>query len=182
MQRSYETERLFLRILDRNDAVAVLDYYTRNKDFLKEWEPTRSEEFYTKIFQREQLENEFQKIHDRNSLRLWIYKKNDEKKIIGTISFTDITAGCFQSCRLGYKLDWREINHGYISEAIQKGIDIIFNDYGLHRIEANIMPKNTRSLWVVEKLGFKNEGLAKQYLMINGRWEDHIHMVLLNEK
>jgi len=68
-----------------------------------------------------------------------------------------------------------------MTEAIQKGIEIMFNEFGLHRIEANIMPGNKPSLRVVEKLGFYNEGLAYKYLKINGKWEDHIHMVLLNE-
>jgi ribosomal-protein-alanine N-acetyltransferase len=83
---------------------------------------------------------------------------------------------------LGYKLDADEINKGYMTEALRKGIDIAFNEVGLHRIEANIMPKNKRSLRTVEKLGFYNEGLAYKYLKINGKWEDHIHMVLLNEE
>ena len=86
------------------------------------------------------------------------------------------------SCHLGYKLDKDEVNKGYVTEAIQKGIDIMFNELKLHRIEANIMPKNKCSLRVVEKLGFYNEGLAYKYLKINGKWEDHIHMVLLNDK
>lgn len=60
--------------------------------------------------------------------------------------------------------------------------NIIFDDMKLHRIEANIMPKNKQSLKVVEKLGFYDEGLAYKYLKINGKWEDHIHMVLLNNK
>ena len=58
----------------------------------------------------------------------------------------------------------------------------MFNEFELHRIEANIMPKNIRSFTVVEKLGFYNEGMALKYLNINGIWEDHIHMVLLNDK
>ncbi|MDF2941679.1 MAG: Ribosomal-protein-alanine N-acetyltransferase [Herbinix sp.] len=182
MQRIYETERLILKVIDKNDVAAVLDYIDRNKDFLQEWEPYRCDEFYTKQFQQDLLENDFQKIHDKSLLRLWLYKKEDDKRIIGTLSFSDIIMGCFQSCHLGYKLDQTEINHGYITEAIRRGIDIIFQDYGLHRIEANIMPKNSRSLRVAEKLGFHNEGLAKQYLRINGIWEDHVHMVLLNEE
>jgi [ribosomal protein S5]-alanine N-acetyltransferase len=68
-----------------------------------------------------------------------------------------------------------------MTEAVRKGIDIMFNDYKLHRIEANVIPRNARSLKVVRKLGFREEGLAKDYLKINGIWEDHIHMVLLNE-
>jgi ribosomal-protein-alanine N-acetyltransferase len=68
-----------------------------------------------------------------------------------------------------------------MTEAISAGVSVIFEDYGLHRIEANIMPKNKRSLRVAEKLGFYNEGYAKKYLKINGVWEDHIHMVKIND-
>jgi [ribosomal protein S5]-alanine N-acetyltransferase len=89
--------------------------------------------------------------------------------------------GAFLSCFLGYKLDGQEINQGYMTEALKKGTEIMFQDFGLHRIEANIMPKNIRSLRVAEKAGFYNEGLSRKYLNINGKWEDHIHMVLLNE-
>ena len=89
--------------------------------------------------------------------------------------------GAFLSCYLGYKLDKDEINKGYMTEAVKKGVEVVFNELGLHRIEANIMPRNKASLRVVEKLGFYNEGLAYKYLKINGKWEDHIHMVLLNE-
>lgn len=169
-------------MLDKTHAQLVLDYYLRNRDFLNEWEPKKGEEFYTIYYHEEQLDKELVNIENDNSFRLWIFKKNDSRKIIGSVSFSNIVKGCFLSCHLGYKLDKDEINNGYITEAIQKGIDIIFNNFGLHRIEANIMPRNIRSLRVVEKLGFYNEGLAYKYLNINGKWEDHIHMVLLNDK
>lgn len=181
MKKVYETERLVLKILDKTYAQLVLDYYSRNKSFLDEWEPKRNEEFYTKSYQEEQLDKDLVDIENSNSFRVWIFKKDDDKKIIGTICFSNIVRGVFLSCFLGYKLDNHEINKGYMTEAIQKGIDIMFNEFGLHRIEANIMPKNIRSLRVVEKLRFYNEGLAYKYLNINGKWEDHIHMVRLNE-
>jgi len=181
MQKVYETERLVLKVLDKSYAQLVLDYYLRNKSFLEPWEPLRSKEFYTKQYQEEQLENEFSNINDKRSFRLWIFKKEDSSKIIGTVGFSNIIWGAFLSCHLGYKLDKDEINKGYMTEAIQKGIEIMFNEFGLHRIEANIMPGNKPSLRVVEKLGFYNERLAYKYLKINGKWEDHIHMVLLNE-
>lgn len=181
MKKVYETERLVLKILDKTYAQLVLDYYSRNKSFLDEWEPKRNEEFYTKSYQEEQLDKDLVDIENSNSFRVWIFKKNDDKKIIGTICFSNIVRGVFLSCFLGYKLDNNEINKGYMTEAIQKGIDIMFNEFGLHRIEANIMLKNIRSLRVVEKLRFYNEGLAYKYLNINGKWEDHIHMVRLNE-
>lgn len=177
----YETERLMLKVLDESYAEVVLDYYLRNKDFLAQWEPSRGEGFYTKQYHEEQLRKDLSGIQNDNSLRLWIFKKQDESRTIGTIAFNNIVWGAFLSCFLGYKLDKDEINKGYMTEAIKKGIDIMFNEYGLHRIEANIIPRNTPSLRVAEKLGFYNEGLAYKYLKINGKWEDHIHMVLLND-
>ncbi|MFL0269030.1 GNAT family N-acetyltransferase [Candidatus Clostridium radicumherbarum] len=181
MTRIYETERLVLKVLDKSYAQQVLDYYLRNKLFLEEWEPVKNKEFYTIKYQKEQLYNELAVIENNRAFRLWLFKKEDRSRIIGSVGFNNIVRGAFLSCHLGYKLDKDELNRGYITEAIKKGIDIMFNEYGLHRIEANIMPKNKRSLRVVEKLGFYNEGLAYKYLRINGKWEDHIHMVLLNE-
>lgn len=181
MQEIYETERLLLKILDMSRAEQVLDYYIRNKEFLEEWEAVKSERFYTKACQEILLEKDLEDFNNKTSLRLWIYKKDQSNKIIGTMAFTNIVRGVFLSCFLGYKLDKDEINQGYMTEAVQKGIRIMFEEQGLHRIEANIMPKNLRSRKVAEKLEFYNEGMARKYLKINGKWEDHIHMVLLNE-
>ncbi|MCX7951589.1 MAG: GNAT family N-acetyltransferase [Clostridiales bacterium] len=178
----YETERLVLKIIDKTYANLVLDYYIRNKDFLKEWEPLKDDIFYTNEYHEELLDMELRNIEKKKQLRFWIFKKNEENKIIGTINFSNIVWGSFLSCYLGYKLDKDEINKGYMTEALKKAIEIIFDDYKLHRIEANIMPKNKPSFRVVEKLGFYNEGLAYKYLKINGKWEDHIHMVLLNDE
>lgn len=182
MKQVFESQRLILKVLDKSFAELVVDYYLRNKFFLEEWEAVKSEEFYTKQYQEEQLDKELFNIENKKSFRLWVFKKEDDNRIIGSIGFNNIVWGSFLSCHLGYKLDKDEVNKGYMTEAIQKGIEIMFNEFGLHRIEANIMPKNKCSLRVVEKLGFYNEGLAYKYLKINGKWEDHIHMVLLNDK
>jgi ribosomal-protein-alanine N-acetyltransferase len=182
MNLCYETNRLKLKTLSEREAALVCDYYSRNRGFLKEWEPVRGEEFYTLKFHQELLKNEVGKIKNSNSLRLWLFSKNEDNKVIGMISFSNIVRGAFLSCHLGYSLDEQYINQGYVTEAIRTGIEVIFKEYKLHRIEANIMPRNLRSKKVCEKLGFKEEGLAKDYLKINGKWEDHIHMVLLNDE
>lgn len=180
----YETNRLVLRILDESHASQVLDYCLRNRDFLKEWENLREDEYFTIPYHQDALNIDLQAIEEGRSLRLWLFKKEDTefRRVIGNISLSNIVYGPFLSCHLGYRLDKEEINRGYITEALKKGIDIAFHEYKLHRIEANIMPKNLRSLRVVEKLGFQHEGLARNYLKINGKWEDHIHMVLLNNE
>lgn len=181
IKTTYETERLYLKIIDNNKAQQVLDYYLRNKEFLWKYEQKRESDFYKIETHQENINNDLLDMKNGNSLKLWIYNKSDEEKIIGTIDFTNIIRGSFLSCFLGYKLDKDEINKGYMTEALKKGIEIIFKEYKLHRIEANIMPSNSQSLAVVKKLNFREEGLALSYLKINGKWEDHIHMVLLNE-
>jgi len=181
-QLKLETERLVLRVFNEDSAVQVLDYYERNDEFLREWEPVTDHEFYTLDYQREALRKEFSKINEGGAFRVWIIKKEDNIfRIIGTIGLNNIVHGAFLSCHLGYKLDGDEINHGYMTEALMRVIEFTFTTLGLHRMEANILPRNIPSMKVVKKLGFYDEGLAKKYLRINGKWEDHIHMVLLNE-
>ncbi len=171
-----------LRTLSPDFAPVVLDYYTRNHIFLKSWEPTRSKNFYTMSYHKHTLAKEWEQMVQKTLLRFWLFKKEDIqlKHIIGTFAFSNIQRGAFQSCFLGYKMDHQETKKGYMTEALRKGIAIIYDNYHLHRIEANIMPRNTTSIKLVEKLGFKNEGISKKYLKINGIWEDHIHMVKLN--
>jgi ribosomal-protein-alanine N-acetyltransferase len=181
MKEIYHTDRLILRILRPKDAGLVLDYVSRNKDFLKEWETDRPDDYYTLSHQKGILKRDYRRFKDGQMLRLWIFKKDDPNKVIGTIALDNIIRGPFLSCFLGYRLDRDNINRGYTTEALGELIQIAFHEMSLHRIEANIMPRNQRSLRVVEKLGFVDEGLSRDYLKINEKWEDHIHMVLLNK-
>ncbi len=180
MHKIIETERLVLKTLDESHAQAVVDYLSRNREFLKEWEPVRKDDFYTAQGQHDELLREQAEMDEGCMLKLWISKKGEEK-LIGSLTFGSIVRGAFLSCFLGYRLCRDEINKGYMTEAISAGIGVMFGEYGLHRIEANIMPRNARSMRVAQKLGFCSEGYAKKYLKINGVWEDHIHMVLINE-
>lgn len=181
MEHIYETDRLWLRVLDKSAADLLLAYQLRNKAFLEEWEAEKNESFYSLEHQMDMLENEQLSMENGTAFRVYLFKKEEPDKVIGSIAFTNIVGGVFLSCYLGYKLDKDEINKGYMTEALKKAIEIIFGEFGLHRIEGNVMPKNKASLRVLEKLGFYNEGLAYKYLKINGKWEDHIHMVLRNK-
>ena len=182
MQQVYHTHRLCLRVLNELDADMVLAYFSQNEEFLAPWEALRPEYFFTSAYQRMQLRGEMQQMKEGRMLRLWMFNKEDNGRIIGSLSYSNIVYGCFLSCFLGYRLSADNANRGYMSEAVEKGNEIMFSEYGLHRIEANIMPRNAASLRVVQKLGFAEEGLAKRYLKINGVWEDHMHMVLLNDR
>lgn len=179
-QTIYETDRLYLKILKPNYCRQVLDYYKRNHNFLKEWEPKRPRDFYTLAYQKRQLRDEYQLFKRRKLIRFWIFKKEDNK-LIGNICISNIVMGNFKSCYMGYKLDCEEINKGYMTEAIKKVVDVMFSEYGLHRIEANVVPRNIRSLKVMKKLNFEEEGYSKRYLEINGKWEDHVHFAIYED-
>ncbi len=181
MKDMYETERLNLHISNPKMVKEVIDYLSRNKVFLSNIEPIRSEHYYTEEYQKKILIDEYLQVWNNASVKYWLTKKGEER-IIGTIIFNGIIKGSFQSCYLSYRLDKDELQKGYMQEAIEKGIEIAFKDMGLHRIEANLMPDNKWSIDMLSKLGFENEGFSKKYLKIQGKWEDHIHMVLLNEE
>lgn len=176
-----ETDRLMLRPLDARHAEAVLSYYERNREFLAPWEPFRDEWFYTVDHQRRLLEEEVDRMADGRMFKCWIFAKDNPEKIIGMVALSEIVRGSFLSCYMGYKIDGGVKDMGYMSEAVGRMVDYAFGELGLHRIEANILPRNGASQRVVEKNGFINEGLSRKYIRINGVWEDHIHMVRLNE-
>lgn len=182
--RELRTERLVLKTLDPSFAARVLDYWTRNWGFFREWNPAVDAAFFSLAFQRDRLQSELDLMNDDRMVRFWLFEREDRafERIIGDLAFSNIVRGAFQSCHLGYKVDRSEINKGYMTEALRRAIGFAFDELKLHRVEANIMPRNTRSLRVVEKLGFAGEGLARKYLKINGVWEDHLHYVMLNEK
>lgn len=181
VQSIYETNDLILTLSSEQLSAKVTDYYIRNKEFLLPFEPVHNHTFYTKAHQAQSLKKDASLARQGCGYRFWISLKSDSAKVIGTIAFNSIVMGAFCSCFLGYKLDKDYLNCGYMTQALKRCVDIAFIDIGLHRIEANIMPRNLASLSVVSKVGFKNEGISPKYLKINGVWEDHIHMVLLNE-
>jgi len=181
MIKNIETQRLILRTLSEVEGHLSLDYYSDNRDFLAPYEPMRDDSFYTLAHHTRMLAIEQTEMDQLRMIRLWIFLKEDPSgKPIGNFAFTNIVRGVFLSCFLGYKLNAANAGQGYMTEALEAGIQMIFDDYGLHRIEANILPSNQASLALTRKLGFYDEGLAKKYLRINGIWEDHIHMVKRN--
>ena len=175
------TDRLLLRGLDAGWATAVLAYFIRNDEFRRPWSPTPPADFHTLACQRQRLELEQIAAEQGQAYRLWIFLANAEPaEPIGFVSLSNIVYGAFLSCHLGYELDERHINRGIITEAVGAAVAWAFETLGLHRIEANIMPRNVRSLRVAEKLGFEDEGLSRRYLKVNGAWEDHRHLVRRN--
>lgn len=179
LQFLLNTPRLILRFPNENDSVQFQAFDERNIGNMSPWRLATGEERKDHKAQLIQWEQEFK---EGKSIRFLLFlKENPEGAIIGFCNFSQIFRGPFQACYLGYHIDAGFEGKGLMSEAVAKAIEYMFEQQKLHRIMANYMPSNERSAGLLQKLGFVVEGRAKKYLLINGRWEDHILTSLTNE-
>lgn len=169
----FKTQRTVIVLLQPEHADRVLSYYQKNRQHLSPWEPQKPPAFYS-------LEN--------TELRLTQYLDNfvcdrgyhfaaftlDFKEVVGICNFTNVVRGAFQACHLGYSVAAAQENKGLMREILKPTLHYMFNGQDIHRIMANVMPSNERSLRLLLALGFEKEGYAKDYLKIAGLWQDHI--------
>lgn len=99
-------------------------------------------------------------------------------ELVGQLTVSGITWGSLRSGQIGYWVDRRVAGRGVMPRAVAMTVDHCFLTMGLHRVEVNIRPENRASLRVVEKLGFRPEGLRRRYLHIDGAWRDHLTFAL----
>ncbi|MBQ7491312.1 MAG: GNAT family N-acetyltransferase [Clostridia bacterium] len=176
-----ETPRMLLRPASPALAGAALEFYRRNAARLQAVEPLLSDDFLTLSFQRRLQRQDRAAAGRGEGVRFWMFRREDPHAAIGCVALNCIVWGAFRSCFIAYKTDGALLRQGYGAEAVNAAVDFAFRGLGLHRVEANIMPRNRASLALAEKCGFREEGRSPAYLEINGVWEEHIHMVKLNE-
>jgi ribosomal-protein-alanine N-acetyltransferase len=176
-----ETERLLLQTPEIGFGGRVLSYLESNRQFFEPWTSKASPVYYTLRTQKELLKADMDFFTQGSQVHFYILTKTDSRRIIGDFTFSNIIRGPFQSCVLGYKLAQNENNKGYMTESLRSGINYMFREMQMHRIEANIIPRNKPSIRVIEKLEFKKEGLSEKFLQINGVWEDHLRYAKLSD-
>ncbi|XVJ60289.1 MAG: GNAT family N-acetyltransferase [Tepidisphaera sp.] len=116
----------------------------------------------------------FHKSSETETSRRFLVKlAGKDTPIVGQISINNIIRGPFLSATLGYWIAKPHAGQGLMSEALRLAVTHAFTDLALHRVEANIIPRNAASIGLVKKLGFRHEGTAERYLRIAGVWEDH---------
>jgi [ribosomal protein S5]-alanine N-acetyltransferase len=175
-----KSDRTILRLAHRDDVAAIVEYYTENYHHLAPFEPSRPPNFYTETFWCDEVRYRLNSFRCDMSLKLFLFKREEPKNIIGTINFSNFIRGTAQSCSLGYGMAAGEQGKGYMTEALKIAIDYVFCDLNMHRITAAYIPHNQRSGNVLKKLGFVVEGYARDYLLIDGEWQDHILTSLVN--
>ena len=103
-------------------------------------------------------------------------------ELVGQLTVSSITYGSLCSASIGYWIAQEAAGRGAVPTAVALAVDHCFSVLQLHRIEINIRPENAPSLRVVEKLGFRDEGVRERYLHIQGRWCDHRTFALTSEE
>ncbi|MGN7356304.1 GNAT family N-acetyltransferase [Paenibacillus sp. SAF-054] len=174
-------ESLYLQLLHTEHAQALLELRLQNHDYLQPFEPIRDPAYFT-------LEGQIQDImtgigdKDNASARLFGIFLGDTGELVGRVALTGIARGAFQNANLGYFIAENQQGKGYMTDAVRLSVQYAFDVLGLHRIQAGVMPRNSASRKVLEKSGFREEGIAKRYLRINGLWEDHILFGVTSEE
>jgi ribosomal-protein-alanine N-acetyltransferase len=181
MPRAWETDRLLLRELGPDQAGAVREYGLFCREYHTPWDPLRPDDFWELPVVAARLHAQLVDSEAGASLCLCIAPKEAPARVIGMVNLRNIIRGALMGAHLGYGLAPDVVGNGYMTEAVTRVVAIGFSELGLHRIEANIMPRNARSLAVAERAGFEREGFSPRYLRINGRWEDHVRLARINE-
>ena len=169
---------VILRPLRGRDRLEWEALRVENIDWLRPWEATSPEPTVTRLAFR-QLVRQFDR--EASDGRLQPFVIETEGRLVGQMHLFGIAWGSFRSASAGYWVAKSVAGRGIMPLALAAACDHAFIGLGLHRVEVNIRPENTASLRVVEKLGFRDEGLRPHYLHIAGAWRDHRSFALTTE-
>jgi len=174
-------QEIFIRQLELSDAEDLLKLEVENRDFFQLYSPLKDEKFYTIDGQVERIEKNVLLTKQDSVYSFGIFL-TDSKQLIGNVTLSEVARGNYQSCWIGYYLDRKHNGKGYMTKAVKLVVDYGFNELKLHRIEAGVMPHNIRSIKVLEKAGFHKEGIAIENVKINGSWENHQTLAIVNNE
>jgi [ribosomal protein S5]-alanine N-acetyltransferase len=168
---------MIIRLSSADDAGLLADYYRANAGHFGRWDPIRPQDYYDEATIRQRyVDYEQQHLHGTAAYFIGVR----DGHVIAHCSLTNIIYGPFRAGFIGYGVSQALEGTGCMRQLCQAVIEHAFEVLELNRVMANYMPANKRSGFLLQKLGFTEEGYAKKYLKINGRWEDHILTALVN--
>ncbi|WP_142828471.1 GNAT family N-acetyltransferase [Planococcus soli] len=176
-----KSERIHIRFFLPEDATEKLRLEIENRTLFEAYSMTRYPDFYTLAIQKELIEIYAEQKESDQAYSFGIFE-NETGMLVGTISLVQVMRGPLQSAVVGYALDKKYNNRGYTTEALKLVVAYAFQKLALHRIEAGVMPGNDASIRVLEKAGFHKEGIAIQNVQINGEWQDHQMLAIINPR
>ena len=173
------TKRCILRLPELQESQLMCDFIARNKAYIQQWEPLQPDNYYTNDYWKEKITQLREDFLNDKSCCLNIYLQ-ETKQLIGIVNYSNFVRGAFHSCFLGFKISEALQGKGMMTEALEASVAYVFQTLNIHRIAANYMPHNKASARVLEKCGFVQEGIAEDYLYINGKWAKHVLTSLIN--
>ncbi len=168
-----ETERLTLRLPASTDFRAWSGLRHDSADFLTPWEPLWASDHLSRKAFTNRVYWAQRSVNKGTAVPLFLIRRADEA-LLGAITLDNIRRGPSQAGTLGYWIGQTHARQGYMREAIEAVTHYAFDRLDLSRIEAACLPENAASRALLEKSGFKYEGVAQSYLQINGRWRTHV--------
>ncbi len=168
-----ETERMTLRLPVHSDHHAWSGLRRASAGFLIPWEPVWADDHLSRKAFTNRVYWSQRAYVNGTALPLFLIRRADEV-LLGAITLDHIRRGPAQAGTLGYWIGEPFARQGYMREAIAALVHHAFTVLDLSRIEAACLPENAASRGVLEKCGFKYEGVAQSYLQINGRWRNHV--------
>ncbi|GGB52261.1 ribosomal-protein-alanine N-acetyltransferase [Roseibium aquae] len=175
-----ENETYYLRPPVMSDFPAWAALRAGSREFLKPWEPIWPKDDLTKAgFRRRLRRYARERREGRSHPFLLFHRRSDE--LLGGLTLSNIRRGVSQSVTLGYWMGAPYAGRGHMSAAVSLVLPFCFDVLNLHRVEAACLPHNHRSIRLLENAGFRREGYARSYLLIDGAWQDHLLFSCLAE-
>ena len=170
-----------IKLSSVEDALSLSQYYVKNEAHLSLWEPLKGKKDNNLALWQERLKQRELEQSEKKAAYFLAYNEGSTE-IIATCNLTGISYGVFMACYMGYSVSRQFEGQGFMKKLCSYVTQYAFNDLGLNRVMSNYMPNNLRSENLLVSMGFVKEGLAKNYLYINGKWEDHILTSLVNDE
>lgn len=164
---------LHLRPPQMGDYTAWAELRARSRDHLVPWEPQWTRDELTRDAYRRRVRHYQRELREDLGYAFFLLRDPDEA-LLGGLTLGNVRRGVTQAAAVGYWLGLPFTGRGHMSEALRGAIRFAFEEIKLHRLEAACMPHNHASIRVLERNGFKREGLARRYLKIDGIWQDHL--------
>lgn len=150
-----------------------------SRHFLRPWEPTWPRDDLTRMAYRRRLRRYYREIRGDEGYAVFVFHR-DSGALVGGITLAHVKRGVTQSCSMGYWAGERFAGKGLMGDAVRAIVPFCFETLGLNRIEAATLPHNERSIRLLKRVGFTEEGYARRFLCIDGAWRDHILFGLVN--
>ncbi|MBU2982959.1 GNAT family N-acetyltransferase [Lentibacter algarum] len=168
-----ETERLTLRAPQHSDFISWSSLRRDSEEYLVPWEPAWAQDHLSRRTFTNRVYWAQRAINGETAVPLFIFRREDEQ-LVGAITLDNIRRGPAQAATVGYWTGEPYARQGIMREALVATVHHAFHVMDLSRIEAACLPENTPSRGLLERSGFKYEGVAQSYLQIDGRWRNHV--------